>query len=107
MGPGTAMPPPASLYGISHSNRGAKALWGKNQFNSTFPTALACYMRDKRIPAVYLTLGEDLKVTVSAITIDELFNTEKPNDQIRFDFESPFAPYQSYALDNIAELIRS
>jgi hypothetical protein len=91
----------ASLYGIRHSNRGARALWGKNQFNSTFPTALACYMRDKGIPAVYLSLGKDLKVAVSEITIDELFNTEKPNDQLRFDFESPFAPYQNYALDGI------
>ncbi len=94
-------PVAARLYGISHSNRKASALWGKNQFNSAFPTALACYMRDKSIPAVYLSLGEDSKVVVSEITIDELFNSEKPNEQLRFDFESPFAPYQNYALDGI------
>ena len=98
---GLTTPIAASLYGISHSNRKSSALWGKNQFNSTFPTALACYMRDKGIPAVYLSLGEDLAVTVSEITIDELFNSEEPNERLRFDFESPFAPYQNYALDAI------
>ena len=30
------------LYGISASNRTNMDLWGKNQFNSSFPIALAC-----------------------------------------------------------------
>lgn len=101
MGLGAAIPPAASLYGITHSNRGGEDLWSKNQFNSTFPTALACYMRDRGVRAVYLTLREDLTVTASEIAIDELFNTERPNDQLRFDFEARFEPYQSYALDDI------
>jgi hypothetical protein len=90
-----------SLYGITHSNRTGAALWGKNQFNSTFPTALACYMRDKGIPAVYLTLGEDLKVRAEEISIDALFNSERPNDQLQFDFEISYEPYQQYAFDAI------
>ncbi|RKZ70412.1 MAG: HindVP family restriction endonuclease, partial [Candidatus Parabeggiatoa sp. nov. 1] len=37
------------LFGIKHSNRdfSNKESWGKNQFNSSFPVALACYMSDK------------------------------------------------------------
>ncbi|GEM_PF-1717684 len=43
-----------SLYGISESNssRSGAALWGKNQFNSTFPLSLSLYMRDKGIKPV-------------------------------------------------------
>ncbi len=97
----TAHPQSAGLYGIAHSNREGDALWGKNQFNSTFPTALACYMRDKSIRAVYLTLSESLTVEASEISIEELFNTDRPNDQLRFDFETRFEPYQQYALGDI------
>jgi hypothetical protein len=104
MGLGAVVPPPPSLYGITHSNRGGDDLWGKNQFNSTFPTALACYMRDKHIPAVYLTLRDDLTVAASEITIDELFNTDRPNDQLRFDFENLFAPYRTMLSTRSAEI---
>ncbi len=44
------MPSPStpSLYGITRANssRNGADLWGKNQFNSTFPLALCIYMRD-------------------------------------------------------------
>jgi hypothetical protein len=89
------------LYGIVHSNRSGAALWGKNQFNSTFPAALACYMRNIDMPAVYLTLSDDLSVVASDLRIGELFNTELPNDKLRFDFEAKYDPYQQYALDDI------
>ena len=58
-------------------------------------------MRDKGVRAVYLKLNEDLQVTASEITIDELFNTDRPNDQLRFDFETRYEPYERYAFDNI------
>lgn len=96
----TTLAEPA-LYGIHQSNRGANALWGKNQFNSTFPTALACYMRDHGINPVYLTVDENLGVVASEITVAELFNTDRPNSDLRFDFESKFDPYQQYAIDDI------
>ena len=43
-----------SLYGITgdNSSRSGKDLWGKNQFNSTFPLSLCLYMRDNKIPPV-------------------------------------------------------
>ncbi|EFL4562358.1 HindVP family restriction endonuclease, partial [Escherichia coli] len=38
-----------SLYGLKNTNRKESDLWGKNQFNSSFPTSLACYMRDNKM----------------------------------------------------------
>lgn len=44
----------ASLYGIENSNRNFADpyYWGKNQFNSSFPIALTCYMRDQGLSPV-------------------------------------------------------
>lgn len=89
------------LYGIHQSNRKPKDLWGKNQFNSTFPTALACYMRDANIHPVFLSLNADSKVATSEISVNELFNSDRPNEELRFDFESKFEPYQRYANGDI------
>lgn len=44
------------LYGIYNSNRSADDHWGKNCFNSCFPTATACYMLNNDIPAIYIQL---------------------------------------------------
>lgn len=93
--------PQPGLYGIRHSNRSGDALWGKNQFNSTFPTALACYMRDHQINPVYLTVDAQLRVVANEISVADLFNTDRPNDELRFDFEAKYEPYQSYALNDI------
>lgn len=90
------------LYGIYHSNRHDH--WGKNQFNSSFPVSLACYMRDHNINAVYLSLNENLEVTSSEISLDEVFNTGVPNPQLTFDFESVFTPYTCYAYDDIKNI---
>jgi len=57
-----------NLYGLFHSNRQGKNLWGKNQFNSTFPTALACYMRDQRIDAVYVKVTENSRIRCATIS---------------------------------------
>lgn len=90
-----------SLYGIHKTNRKGNDLWGKNQFNSTFPASLACYMRDKDIKAVYLKVNEQLQVVAEEISIDELFNTTAPNEEITFSFESKYLPYQKFAFDDI------
>ena len=89
------------LYGISASNRTNMDLWGKNQFNSSFPIALACYMRDHGFKAVYLMLDKKLKVMPIELSFDDLFNSQLPNDQLYFAFESKFEPYQKYASDDI------
>ena len=48
---------PSGLFGIEHTNRADANHWTKNCFNSSFPTALACYMMEHDIPAIYARLG--------------------------------------------------
>lgn len=91
------------LYGITHSNRNFSDpyYWGKNQFNSSFPVALACYMRDRKIPAVYISHTTDLKTKISQISFDEVFGTALPNSALKFNFEKSFQPFASFVSDEV------
>ncbi|MBS6798437.1 MAG: HindVP family restriction endonuclease [Firmicutes bacterium] len=93
------------LYGIFNSNRTVDNHWGKNCFNSSFPTATACYMLGKGIKAIYITLAvEDgaLVIKPQEISINEAFNCGgKRLQDLYFSFESVFAPYQQYSFDPI------
>ncbi len=92
------------LYGIYQSNREGRNLWGKNQFNSTFPASLACYMRDNNIKPVYLELDGSLEVTRKNIPVDDLFNSTSPNEELSFEFETKYTPYQEFAYDDIGNI---
>ena len=48
----------ASLFGLTDENSSRKGtdLWGKNQFNSTFPVALCLKMLDDGVKPVYVTI---------------------------------------------------
>lgn len=89
------------LYGLEHSNRNFKDkyYWGKNQFNSSFPAALACYMRDQGHPAVYICHAKDCKTTVNELSISELFGTSKSNNELFFSFEDAYSPFQRFVYD--------
>lgn len=93
------------LYGVSHSNRSTDAHWGKNCFNSSFPAAMACYMFDHNIKAIYNKLelvDGQLQVIPSEISIREVFNCKnRPLDELYFSFETVFAPYQEYSVDAV------
>jgi len=98
------------LYGLIHSNRQGKNLWGKNQFNSTFPAALACYMRDLGMDAVYVNVMENLKTQCTTLSMDELFNTDICNENLFFDFESRHEPFQKlieHHLERVDLVIRT
>jgi hypothetical protein len=75
-----------ALYGIAHSNRDFTDpyYWGKNQFNSAFPVALACFMRDAGIKPVYLRINKDRKIFHEEIAVSDLFNTSLENNQLFF-----------------------
>ncbi|OBY78611.1 HindVP family restriction endonuclease [Paenibacillus sp. KS1] len=90
-----------ALYGIENSNRKSKDFFGKNQFNSAFPVSLACYMRDTGAKANYLFLNDDLKVESKEVPFDEIFNTQLPTNELHFDFETKYLPYQELAYDDI------
>jgi hypothetical protein len=93
----------AKLYGIENSNRRGADLWGKNQFNSTFPTALCCYMRDKKISPVTIFTDDTYRARSSdgKYSFDEVFNTTASNDKLTFLFESVFENYRSYVYDDL------
>jgi hypothetical protein len=89
-----------ALYGIEHSNRAKKNFWGKNQFNSTFPAALACYMRDKGIKPVYIPLSLDFEIINTEVPFDDVFRTELSNKDLNFCFGTKFEPYQAFSRED-------
>lgn len=93
------------LYGIYNSNRSADNHWGKNCFNSSFPTATACYMMDNNVKAIYITLAVKngkLIIVPTEISIQEAFNCgNRTCKDLFFSFESVYAPYQKYSFDPI------
>jgi hypothetical protein len=90
-----------ALYGIEHSNRAKSDFWGKNQFNSAFPVALACYMRDNDIKPVYISLSPRFEIVNSEVPFDDIFRTKLPNNELNFCFESKFEPYQAFSREDI------
>lgn len=93
------------LYGIVNSNRSGSNLWGKNEFNSTFPIALCCYMRDNAIRPVYVAVNEMItSASDVGITIEDAFGTASSGNDIRFEFESTFDPYQNYCSDDLPSI---
>lgn len=95
----------SGLYGIEYSNRNVDDHWGKNCFNSSFPAAVANYMLDNEISAVYINLAEvngEMKVVATDIPISRVFNCgDKRPNELFFAFESVFQPYQKYSFDQI------
>ncbi len=92
-----------ALYGLKNSNRdfSSSYAWGKNQFNSAFPAALACYMRDQKIPSVYIKHGKQEERGLSELSFDDFWQTSFPNERLFFAFEYPFIPYAGMAVDDI------
>lgn len=93
------------LLGIEHSNRSPEDHWGKNCFNSSFPTAMACYMMKNGIKAIYNKLefveGKP-KVVSSEIDIEKVFNCKGlDTSELDFHFESVFEKYRAYSTDSI------
>lgn len=90
-----------ALYGVENSNRPKNDHWGKNQFNSSFPVALCCHMRDHGIRPVYITVAEDFSSCVSdeRIEISDVFGTKNTGADIRFEFETAFDPFSDFVYD--------
>lgn len=91
------------LFGIVNSNRdfSSKDAWGKNQFNSSFPTALACYLHEKNLKAVYYKTDENMKIFTDYIGIDKLFCANPLGNEIFFSFETQYTPFQKYIVGSI------
>jgi len=94
------------LYGIEDSNRQGLDLFGKNQFNSTYPLSLAGYMKDKNIFPVSIEINSnlDIEITDDKISFHEIFGAKNQSNEFRYDFESQYLPYKSMVLDNLEKL---
>ena len=82
------------LFGIKNSNRDFwdKKSWGKNQFNTSFPAALTCYMYARGIKPIYVTIDENLGVVHRSINQEELLGC-KSFDGIFFSFEDIYETF--------------
>ncbi len=90
--------PEPSLYGISRENssRSGKQLWGKNQFNSTFPLSLCLYMRDQGIGPVAVAY-DDGRVSAQAGLWEMADVVGDTADVPYYHFEASFGPYAAYS----------
>ncbi len=95
--------PTPSLFGITRSNRNFADpyYWGKNQFNSAFPVALACYMRSKHIPLVYVKFKDREHTQVGELDVGELFGSTEPSEKLHFSFETRFDRFRSFVHDEL------
>lgn len=88
------------LFGLDHTNSNRdfrkEASWGKNQFNSAFPVALACYMYQQALQPVFLKLSPQLTVAHSTISVQSLFGAAPLSQDLYFNFESSFSPFQVF-----------
>ncbi|MCD9189371.1 MAG: HindVP family restriction endonuclease [Pyrinomonadaceae bacterium] len=92
-----------SLFGIEHSNRDFtdKDSWGKNQFNSSFPTALVAYLAHENLESVYLKLDENLEIVHDLIAAENLFGLPPNSENLFYAFEAQFLPFQKFLTGNI------
>lgn len=91
------------LFGIKYSNRDFTQAdtWGKNQFNSSFPTGLTNFLASENLENVYLYLDNELKVKHNKISAKQLYGIEPDSDDLFFSFESPYTPYQQLVIGSL------
>jgi hypothetical protein len=92
-----------SLFGLEHSNRVfSKAdAWGKNQFNSSFPASLLCWMGVYNINPVYLQLDTKGKFIQSTISTQTLLGLPALDTDLFFAFEDAFTPYSDLIVGSL------
>lgn len=100
------MPPDnrPSLYGLTaeNSSRVGKNIWGKNQFNATFPLALCLYMRDKNIKPVSVT--HDGSSNVSADQEKWGMSEVIGEGNVSYAFEAVFEPYECLSRNKVEKI---
>ena len=93
----------ASLFGIERSNRNFADpyYWGKNQFNSAFPVALACYMHSRGMPLVYVQYKDAQATHVGELGVDKLWGSDQPSESLYFSFETRFDAFRNLVHDDL------
>lgn len=95
-----------SLFGLKYSNRdfSKKDNWGKNQFNSSFPAALACFMASKNLDLKYITIDKQLKINHEFISTNSFFGMNYDSENIYFAFERDYVPFQKLVVGNLPRI---
>ena len=90
------------LFGLQHSNRdfSLRDSWGKNQFNSSFPAALCCYLHFKGYGTNYLSMI-DGSFGHAEIAVPAVFRIHPTDNDIYFAFESIHTPFQQYIIGTL------
>ena len=90
------------LFGLNRTNRDftQRETWGKNQFNSSFPAALCCYLASKNLPGNYLAI-ENGKLIQSFIPIQNVFGIRADDKDAYFAFESQHTPFQKFVVGSL------
>lgn len=91
-----------SLFGLKKTNRDytKEETWGKNQFNSSFPASLCCYLDSKNIEANYLSIQDGL-FQPTTIAIKDVFGIKADDSDLYFAFESQHTPFQRYVIGSL------
>ena len=91
-----------SLFGLNKTNRDftQRETWGKNQFNSSFPAALCCFLASKNMQANYLAISKG-KLNPSLIQIKDVFGIRSDDKDTYFAFESQHTPYQKFVVGSL------
>ncbi|MFC1507192.1 HindVP family restriction endonuclease [Thermoproteota archaeon] len=92
-----------TLFGLKRSNRNfnQEKSWGKNKFNTAFPTALACFMDHINVKPVYFELDHSYKVVQRKIGVDKIFGMKPKSPRLQFEFESSYRPYYRMVESNL------
>jgi len=92
----------ASLFGLKNSNRDFTKVesWGKNQFNSSFPAALSCYLDHSGIEANYISINNQ-KFGINSISLTSVFGIKPNAENIYFAFESQHTPFQKHVIGSL------
>lgn len=95
-----------SMFGLNNSNRDFSNAesWGKNQFNSSFPASLLCYMGTNELAPVYITLNKKLNIIHEKIPAKDIFGLEPLSKDLYFGFESNFTPYTPLVIGNLPRI---
>ena len=92
-----------SLFGLANSNKdfSKKQSWGKNIFNNAFPASLTCYFKYIGLHPVYLTLDSHSNIEHGYLSVNDTFGIDPTQSNTFFAFESDFAPYRPFVIDNL------
>ncbi len=90
------------LFGLKKTNRDftLRDSWGKNQFNSSFPAALCCYMHSKGRSVNYLSISRNDFRCVE-LGVEKVFGADPLGADTYYAFESHHSPYQRFVIGTL------